>query len=481
MSDTYFESETVEGSGLVAEYDDTFDGDTKANNLLKITSDAFTREFRTIKIKEIGFTDPVKKGRTQTMIGLTATVRDLGVLTPIHVMTVEDPDDDYKYVLLEGLRRIYAAAKNGQEEIDAIVWDFKDKDKGSELSLYLTLILSRTQKRSWAEIWHLYQVLEMQSAITPGTLEYLLQLEAGDAMKLKDVMLCGYDEVKDALMNNEKNLDACYKMLTKLRKEEDTLSQEDATGAGDTVEGAEDLASNNTGSEGQLSDQDVLELLEMVDDLDNVGDVDEDDFKELNSSAYEAERQKVGERHPIDPALRQAVLGRDNFTCMCCGMRMVGARLGLIAIHHILPVHTGGKDTMDNLATLCVNDHLALHIMERNGGSILMSKEDFEALDERDQISLKKARKLALIAIEADKRKGLSKEQVADATLDSIRHPMPGAGLSENQTAYAIAKNDVKEHSVEQPDEEPQEVPEDVDDEDTDGYDYGAEDSDDEE
>jgi len=166
---------------------------------------------------------------------------------------------------------------------------------------------------------------------------------------------------------------------------------------------------------------------------------------------------------------------------MCCGMRMVGARLGLIAIHHILPVHTGGKDTMDNLATLCVNDHLALHIMERNGGSILMSKEDFEALDERDQISLKKARKLALIAIEADKRKGLSKEQVADATLDSIRHPMPGAGLSENQTAYAIAKNDVKEHSVEQSTEEPQEVPEDVDDEDTDGYDYGAEDSDDEE
>ena len=32
-------------------------------------------------------------------------------------------------------------------------------------------------------------------------------------MKLKDVMLCNYDEVKEALLSGEKNLEACYKML----------------------------------------------------------------------------------------------------------------------------------------------------------------------------------------------------------------------------------------------------------------------------
>ena len=146
------------------------------------------------------------------MTGLTATIRDLGVLTPIHVMTVpeESEDDDYKYVLIDGLRRIFGALKNGQEEINAVVWDFEDKDKGSDLALYISLLLNRQQKRDWAELWHLYQVLEAQSPITPGTLEYLLQMESGEAMKLKDVMLCDYAEVKDTLLSGEKDLEACY-------------------------------------------------------------------------------------------------------------------------------------------------------------------------------------------------------------------------------------------------------------------------------
>ena len=178
----------------------------------------------------------------------------------------------------------------------------------------------------------------------------------------------------------------------------------------------------------------------MADNLDDIDDVSEEDFNEMNSSEFGAEQQKVGDRHPIDPALRNAVLARDDFTCACCGMKMVGARLGLIAIHHILPVHTGGKDTIQNLTTLCVNDHLCLHIMERNGGAIMMSKDDFDAMEERDKIALKKARKLAMIAIEADKRKGMTKEDIQEATRSAIAHPMPGVGLKENQQSYAVAE-----------------------------------------
>lgn len=422
------------------EYDEVFTGDERVSNLLKLTSDSFTREKRTIKIKEIGFTDPIKKGRQDTMSGLTSTIRDLGILQPIHVMAVseESEEDDYKYILLDGLRRVFGAAKNGVEEVDAIVWDFKDKDLGMDLAVYVSLLLNRNQRRDWKENWHYYQILELQSSdITPGTIEYLLQLEAGDAMKLKDVMLCNYDEVKQALLNGEKGLDACYKMLTKLRKEEDRLAMEDATGVDDSIEGAENLTSGEGGLP-QLSDDDVKELLDMVDDLDEDMDVDEDDFDSMNRSSFGDEQQKVGERHPLDPALRQAVLARDKFTCKCCGMKLIGARLGLIAVHHVLPVHTGGKDILDNLVTLCVGCHLSLHIMERNGGSIMMSKDDYEELSEGEQASLKKALKLARIAIEADKRKGLSKEDVAKATADAIRHPMPGAGMKDNQTAYAI-------------------------------------------
>lgn len=423
---------------LEQEYDEVFDGEEKVTNMLKLTSEAFSREKKTIPIKGIAITQPLKMGRKDTMHGLTATVKDLGVVTPIHVMTVdsEEEDEDYKYILLDGVRRLYGALKNGNTEIDAVVWDFEDKERAMELGLVLSLILNRTQKRTWNEVWNLYKILEMQDNFTPGTLEYLLQLEGGDAMKLKDVMLCDYDEVKQALLNNEKGLEACYKMLQKLRKEEDVLLRDDVTGVSDIVED-DDISGNN--EEAQLSDDDVRELLEMADDLDSLDDVGEDDFEELNKAdAAFVEQQVVGERHPLDPAIRQAVLARDDFTCACCGMRMVGVRLGLIAVHHKIPVHVGeGGDTLPNLVTLCIGCHLSLHIMERQGGSILMSQSDFEGLPESDQIAIKKARKLALIAIDADKRKGLSKEQVKEATKSSIQHPMPGSGLKENQIAYA--------------------------------------------
>ena len=430
----------VAESRYAEEYDAAFTDEERTQNLMKLTSDAFTRTMQKIKIRQIGFTEPIKEGRRYTMSGLTTLVKDLGVLTPIHVMTVpeESEDDDYKYILLDGLRRVYAALKNQQEEIDAVVWDFKDKDKGMDLALFVSLLLNRTQKKKWLEIWNTYQVLELQSAITPGTLEYLLQLESGDAMKLKDVMLCEYEEVKQALINEEKDLDGAYKMLAKLRKDENQLDKEDTMGLSDTVEGAEDLGTEKQAPLPQLSDEDVMELLDMA-DLDDLDDVTEEDFDEMNKSSFGDEQQKVGERHPLDPALRQAVLQRDDFTCSCCGLRMIGARLGLIAVHHILPVHTGGKDTMENLTTLCVNCHLTLHICERNGGQILMSKEDFDKQTTEQQTALKKALKLARVAIEADKRKGLSKEDVARETQNAIRHPMPSID-KENEIAYSVAK-----------------------------------------
>lgn len=441
MSDTYNDEDEIIEDSLQAEYDSSFSGEEKLSNLLKITSDSYTRKFEKIRLDQIGFTDPVKKSRAETMTGLTSIVKDLGVLDPIDVMTVEDPDDDYKYVLISGLRRVFAALKNGQTEIDAIVWDFKDKDQGNDLALYLGLLLNRTQRRNWGEIWHLYQVLELQSAITPGTLEYLLQLESGDAMKLKDVMLCDYDEVKQALLSGEKNLDGAYKLLAKLRKEEDKLAREDETGVSDTVEGAEEIASDNVGEQGQLSDQDVMELLEMADSIDDIENVDETDFDELNQGVDDS--QAGGNRHPLDPALKSAVLSRDNFKCKCCGFGGAAA-LGVLAVHHILPVHTfsaGQKtDYMENLVTLCIRCHILVHLVERGGGKLQMTKEDFEGYPEEEQKSLKRCLKYGRVAVEADKRKNMSIEDVKKATTDNIRHPMPGTGLPENERAYKEAK-----------------------------------------
>lgn len=430
------------------DYGETKDGtEERAFNLLSLTSDKFSLSTEVIKIGEIGLSEPTKRGRQKTMIGLTQSVKDMGILTPIHVMKVaeEDATDDYKYVLIDGLRRMFGAIKNGMTEICATVWDFEDKEKGMELLLPLSLMLNRQQKRQWSEVWDLYRILELQSAITPGTLEFLLQLEAGDAMRLKDVMLCDYSEVKEALLSGEKNLDACYKMLQKMRKDEDQLGKDDATGFGDTVEGAEEVAGDVTEGSEQLTDQDVLELLEMADNLDDDSEVSSDDFNDMSTPDSDfVDQQKVGERHPLDPALRQAVLARDDFTCRCCGIRMVGVRLGLIAAHHILPVHVGGKDTLENLVTLCTNCHISLHCIERNGGTIMMSEQDFNNLLPSEKSSLKRALKLARIAIAADKRRGMSKEQVAAVTRDSVRHPMPGTNLKENMAIYTAVESSKK-------------------------------------
>lgn len=446
MSETYNEGEEIAGSSLQAEYDATFSGEEKLSNLLKITSDSYTRKFEKIRLDQIGFTDPVKKSRAETMTGLTSIVKDLGVLDPIDVMTVEDPDDDYKYVLISGLRRVFAALKNGQTEIDAIVWDFKDKDQGNDLALYLGLLLNRTQRRNWGEIWHLYQVLELQSAITPGTLEYLLQLESGDAMKLKDVMLCDYDEVKQALLSGEKNLDGAYKLLAKLRKEEDKLAREDETGVSDTVEGAEEIASDNVGEQGQLSDQDVMELLEMVDGVDE--DVTDEDFDEVNKGSFEEEGQKVGERHPVDPAIRQGTFQRDNFRCRCCGTGGV-AFLGTLVYHHAIPVSARGKDSVANGLTLCDSCHQVLHCAEKAGGKIPMTKEQFEEYSEAEQLRIKRILKFAKVAVEAHKRVGNSRDKIVKEATASGRHRMPGETLKETQIGFATANKGESEDAKE--------------------------------
>lgn len=432
---------------LQKEYDANFSDEERIINMLKVTSDMYTRTRKVINLKEVCISEPLKLGREQTMVGLTKSVKEMGVLTPIHVMTmeqVEDEDDEpddmrnYKYILLDGLRRVFGALKNQVFEVDAIVWDFPDKEKGRQIALPLSLLLNRTQRRKWSEIWELFQILEMQSSVTPGTLEYLLQLEPGDAMKLKDCMLCDYEEVKECLLNNEKTLEQAYKLLQKLRKEENMLEKEETMGISNVEEAQEIVGDASEGKEG-LSEQDVRELLEMADsDI----DVDNEDFGALNQG--EDHHQKVGERERLDPALKQAVLSRDKFRCQICG---VGgpAFLSVLAVHHKISVAAGGADALDNLVTLCLTDHIMVHVAERNGGKLQITKEEYDNSSPEEQERFKKILKLSKVIVEANKRKGFTREQIFENTKSVMKHPMPGAGLAENRKAYVEAKKEEQE------------------------------------
>lgn len=437
---------------LMQEYENTFDSEEKVSNALKITRENFTIDTGVVDFDSLLVPDPIKKGRERTYLGLSTSVGELGILSPIHVMITEgyatwvenNPDEEYegpKYILLDGFRRVYAGLKNGISRCTAIIWDFKDKDKGNELSLILARILNREQKHTWEEIWTMYQILNAQAPLTDGTVEYLLQLDMGDAPKLKSVMQNAemFPEPREELLANKKTLQQAYTMLEKMMKEVDTLSKDDKTGIADMeqAEGVVDEAGDQ-----RLSDQEVQEILEMSDSLDE--ELSEDDFDELAGNNIEADRFEVhGDRH-LDPKLRAAVLQRDNYQCQVTGFGAglpAEVALAILQVHHKVPVSDGGTNDMDNLITLSQDPHTLIHVIQSRRGRLNMKKEDFDALPENMQDYLKKVMKLARIAVEADKRCGKTKEQIRKES--SGRHyQMPGAILSENLNAIKAAKEE---------------------------------------
>ena len=450
--ESYGYQEEADYSSLSAE-ENSIDADESLARAIEINKGSFSIAMSTISISDIVIPTPIKDSRKETYLGLMRSVEELGVLVPIQVMISEgyaeyveetgseEGYDGPKYVLLDGLRRIFASKKNGLDRINAVIYDFEDKDKGSDMVNILSSILNKVQKKSWSEIWYMYQVLESQSALSPGNIEYLLQLEPGDAMKLKEVMTRKdeFPEPAEDLLSKKKTLQQAYNMLNKLMKEQDQLAKEDISGVSD-MEEAEGVI-NGEGSDDKLSDEEVKEILDMESSFD--GDLSEEDFDELMGNNLPDDRQTVGERHPLDPALRAAVLQRDGYCCQITGRGKglpAPIALGILNVHHKIPVHCGGTDSMDNLITICLDAHTLIHIIERNMGKLGMSKEQFDELDEEEKKFITGVMKIARIAVEANKRMGRSREQIRKDTADSIRFKMPGAVQKENMEAVAKAK-----------------------------------------
>jgi 5-methylcytosine-specific restriction endonuclease McrA len=64
--------------------------------------------------------------------------------------------------------------------------------------------------------------------------------------------------------------------------------------------------------------------------------------------------------------VRKQVLIRDNLTCQSCGVQYVR-----LDVHHIIPFRYGGKNTLDNLITVCRNCHMRI---ERKTQKIINKK-----------------------------------------------------------------------------------------------------------
>ena len=436
---------------LAEEYENTFDSEEKVSNSIKLDKSKFTIDPGVVDFDDLLVPDPMKQGRKETYLGLSTSIAELGIVNPIHVMVSEGyslfvkehPDEEYegfKYIIIDGFRRVWGGLKNGLTRCNAVIWNFEDKDKGSEILTTLSMILNKTQKHSWNEIWYLYQILEEQSALTPGTMEYLLQLEPGDAMNLKEIMTRADDfpDPKEDLVSNKKTLQQCFNALQKELKEQDQLTKEDKQGIAD-LEQSEGIIEKDDGNRA-LSDDEVNELLEMGDSFN--GDLSDEDFDELMGNNLPDDRQTSGDRHPLDPALRAAVLHRDGYCCQISGRGKglpAPIALSILNVHHKVPVHAGGTDTMENLITVSLDAHTLIHIIERNNGKLGMSKEQYDALPEEEKEFIKGVMKIARIAVEANRRMGKSRDQLKKE-VEVPRFQMPGAVQKENMKAIEQAK-----------------------------------------
>lgn len=423
---------------LDKEYDDSFDGEEKMMHKLSNVKSEITFIQKEIEIDSIITSEFKKLGRKDSISGLTGIVAEWGVVSPIHVLALEDDDC---YQLLDGLRRVFAALRNGKETIKAIIWDFSDKREGKELANIISLMINRNQEYTPKEMWEQMKILESVNEATPGLVEYLLQMNPGDAMKLKDVMLAdaSYSAFRDDLISGKYTIEQAYKKLCNERKKEDKLEKEDKMSV--DSEGIKDSGSSDTNESSRLSSSEVKELLEMEGSSQNNSsgsddDLDEDSLDALNKTDEIREddmHQKVGERHMVDSALKKAVLIRDENKCRCCGIG--GPQwAGILVFHHLVPVFAGGPDTEENGLTLCVNCHLTLH--NYVNGDIHVREED---LDESQLETFKNIFKYGNVAIEASKKMGMKRKEIREANKSSLKHPMPNANVKINKAALLEA------------------------------------------
>lgn len=434
---------------------------SSVNDVVTVKSDTYSVHYTHISLDQVVGTKPIKDYRADTYSGLFNVVREMKVIVPVVVTPLAEYADFLadnnnittgaeadelgyagpRYRVLDGWRRIFASLKNGYDEIPAVVITFHDTEVGRDLGTLMHLVLNRVQKHTWAETWAMLKVMEESYSLTPSMLDWLLLLEPGDSMRLKEVMLAEYPEVTEDFLAGKKDLARSYKALEKLRKAEANPTAGDDDRKISSVDEAGGLAAADT-EDAPLSDEEVKNLLEMGDELREVrdllnkeadtddadiadenyggdpipenaaeqvgfegGDDDEDMFGEVDENTV----QDTKDRKPLSKELRTAILARDEFTCQACGYgkgitSMV--HLGQLEAHHKTSVYVGGSDAMSNFVTLCQRCHGLVHILAGFNAKIGMTKEEFENVPDNDQTMFRVCIKLAKVILKAEEETG---------------------------------------------------------------------------
>ena len=422
------------------------------SNIANITSGDYAITYgETVNINQIDALLPLREYRKETRRGLNNIVKDLGILNPI-VVTLTEEYQKYldahgfttaaeadaagyagaRYKLLDGFRRMSAALTYNIEDVPATIIRFRDPQQASELAVFFHLVLNRYQEHTWPEIWKMLQTVDRSYTVEATALDWLLRIDLGDSMRLRDVMECEYPEIVDEFVSGKRSLLKSYNSLQKARRDEQNPRAIDDTRSVSDVEEAKDLA--NDDEQAPLSDEEVQKLLGMGEELISVRDelnteanlfaglteegrenlenvflqdelsglkdedfLDEgevvpifnkpfsqgDDLDDRFPGLGKDVIQDPKNRQPLPPETRAAILMRDGTKCQACGFGegyKDNIHLGLLECHHITAVYLGGADTASNFVTLCNRCHAAVHIFAGVGGRIYMDKEQFKTV-----------------------------------------------------------------------------------------------------
>lgn len=88
-----------------------------------------------------------------------------------------------------------------------------------------------------------------------------------------------------------------------------------------------------------------------------------DQFDARNEEEAPGRREQISTAYMRDPSVRAAALRRAGGKCELCGadgFRMASGAVYL-ETHHIIPFCEGGRDSLNNVAAMCPNDHKRAH------------------------------------------------------------------------------------------------------------------------
>ena len=388
-----------------------------------------------IEIDKIGVSKRIRQGKG--VDDLVRSIRSTGLLQPLVVVPTAT---EGFYVLIDGYRRLLACAKAGKRKIPCIV---NNKISTPEIPV-IEAMYNHKKTYTIAEIVEYIDYLEKEKGIMSASMiEYLLQLNSGDYTKLKDLLNDDDEEIMEKLYDGTYTIEQAFKKLEQRRRKESREEKMNKTAekvyADEEESGADKIAGlGEEAGDVALTDEEIGELAINPDELDDgLEDESLDDMakKGKETPGFEDHKQKVGQREFIDPAIKKAVLARDNFTCACC-KRGGQAWVDVLDFHHIVPVHLGGSDTVDNGITACLTDHHLIHLYSTGDLTLPKTKtpEELEKMTEQEvaiyedeQMRFKRIVKLGQVIRDGMAKKGIKrKEYKKEHPNVKIGRKMPG-------------------------------------------------------